>query len=76
MSRTLISVNRLQETGHDVIRTKNKPHIVKLRTGEVMPLRKDGGTFILDLWIWVSMSRTKQKAARILHGRGKSSQTS
>ena len=33
---TLISVDRLQKTGHDVILTKNKPRIVNLRTGEVM----------------------------------------
>ena len=64
VSRTLISVNRLQKTGRDVIFTKNKPRIVNLRTGEVMPLSKDGGMLILDMWIW----------ARILHGRGKSSQ--
>ena len=62
--RTLISVDRLQETGHDVILTKNKPRIVNLRTGEVMPLRKDGGMFIL----------THVDFARVLHGRGKSSQ--
>ena len=64
VSRTLISMDRLQETGHDVIFTKNEPRIVNLRTGDVMPLRKDRGMFILDMWIWVS----------ILNGRGKSSQ--
>ena len=30
VSRTLISVDRLQETGHDVILTKNTPRIVNL----------------------------------------------
>ena len=59
VTRTLISVDRLQETGRDVILTKNKPRIVNLRTGEVMPLRRDGGMFILDMWIWVPTSRTK-----------------
>ena len=62
VSRTLISVDRLQETGHDVILTKSKPRIVNLRTGEVMPLRKDGGMFILDMWIWVPTSRTKTES--------------
>ena len=62
MSRLLISVDRLQGTGHDVILTKNKPRIVNLRTGEVMPLRKDGGMFILDLWIWVPTSRSKTES--------------
>ena len=59
---TLISVDRLQKTGHDVILTKNKPRIVNLRTGEVMPLRQDEGMFILN------------RKLRTLHGRGKSSQ--
>ena len=36
--------------------------IVNLRTGEVMPLRKDGGMFILDMWIWVPTSRTKTES--------------
>ena len=49
VSRTLISVDRLQETGHDVVLTKNKPRIVNLRTGEVIPLKKDEGMFILDM---------------------------
>ena len=58
VSRTLISVDRLQETGHDVILKKNKPRIVNLRTGEVMSLRNEGGMFILDMWIWVLTSRS------------------
>ena len=62
VSRTLISVDRLQEIGHDVILTKNEPRIVNLRTGEVMPMRKDGGMFILDMWIWVPTSRTKTES--------------
>ena len=63
VSRTLISVDKHQETGHDVMLTKNKqPRIVNLRTGEVMPLRKDGGMFILDMWIWVPTSRTKTES--------------
>ena len=49
VSRTLTSVDRLHETGHDVILTKNKQRIVNLSTGEVMPLKKHGGMFILDM---------------------------
>ena len=48
VSRTLISVDSLQETGHMIL-TENKPRIVNLRTGAVMSLRKDGGMFILDM---------------------------
>ena len=50
VSRTLISVDRLQETGHDVILTKSRPHTVKMKTGEILSLKKDGGMFILDMW--------------------------
>ena len=50
VSCTLISVDRLQETGHDVILTKNHPRIINVTTGEVMPLRKNRGMFILDMW--------------------------
>ena len=58
VSRTL-SVDTLQETGHDVIFTKDKPRIVNMKTGEVMPLRTGGGMLVLDMWIWVPTSRTK-----------------
>ena len=34
VSRTLISVDRLQQTGHDVIFTKNQPSIVNVKTDE------------------------------------------
>ena len=51
VSRTLISVDKLQETEHDVIFTKDKPRIVNLRSGEVVPLRTGGGMFIFDKWI-------------------------
>ena len=40
-------VDRLQETGHDVILTKNRQRIVNMKTGEIISLRKDGGMFIL-----------------------------
>ena len=74
VSRTQISVDRLQETGHDVILTKNKPRIVNLRTGEVMPLRKDGGVFSFSTCgSGCRRVARKQKDARILHDRGKSS---
>ena len=43
----LISVDRLQETGHDAL---------------IMPLRKDGGMFVLDTWIWVPTSRSKTES--------------
>ena len=49
-------------TGHDVILTKNQPHIVNMETGEIMPLKKDGDMFNLDMWIWVPPSRSKAES--------------
>ena len=56
VSRQLISVDRLRETGHGVILAKNRSRIVNKKTGEIASLRMDGGMFILDVWIWVPTS--------------------
>ena len=61
VSRTPISVDRLQETGHDVIPTKNHPRIINVKTGEVMPCRKWRGMFILDMWLWVPTSQSESE---------------
>ena len=53
VSKTLVSVSRLHETGHDVILTKSDPKIVNQTTGAVTRLRRSKGMFILDMWIWV-----------------------
>ena len=62
VSRTLISVDRLQETGDDVTLTKNKSPIVNMKTREIMPLRKDEGMFIVDMWVRVPTSRSKAES--------------
>ena len=59
VSRTLISVDRRQETGHDVILTKNQPRIVDVRTAETLPLRKSKGMSILDLWLWIPTGQAR-----------------
>ena len=59
VSRTFISVDRLQETGHDIIPTKNNPRIMNVKTGEVMPLRKSRGKFNLDMWRCVPTGQSK-----------------
>ena len=53
VGRTLISVSRLQDAGHDVILSKRQPRIVNLKSGLITPLRRSGGMFILDMWMWV-----------------------
>ena len=40
VSRTLISVDRLQALGHDVVLMKNHARIINVKTGEIMLLRK------------------------------------
>ena len=62
MSRTLISVDTRQETGHDVILTKNQPRIVNVRTGETIPLRNSKGMFILDMWLWIPTGLARAEA--------------
>ena len=59
VSRTLSSVDRLQETGNDVTLTKNRPRIINMKTGEVMPLRKSRGMYTLDMWILIPTSQSR-----------------
>ena len=59
VSRTLISVDHLQETGHDVILSRSHPRIVNTKTGEVMKLPKHKGMFIMDMWVWVPGSQPR-----------------
>ena len=53
MQRTLISVSRINEFGFEARLGKLNPHIYNLYTGEVIPLRKEKGMYIMDMWIWV-----------------------
>ena len=55
-------MDRLQETGHDVILTKNKTRFFKWKTGESTSLRKDGGMFIVEMWLLVPTSRSNTKS--------------
>ena len=59
VSRTLTSVDRRQETGHDVIFTTNQPRIVDVRTAETRPLRKSKGMSMLDLWLWIPTGQAR-----------------
>ena len=50
VGRTLISVDRLSETGHTMILNKENPRII-CPNGEIIKLRKNNKMFILDMWI-------------------------
>ena len=48
--KPLISVAKMGDAGNDVNLT-DKPHIRNRLTGQVTALRREGKTFILDLWV-------------------------
>jgi hypothetical protein len=48
--KPLISAAKMNDAGNDVNLTE-KPHIINRRTGQVTALRREGKTFILDLWV-------------------------
>ena len=50
VGRTLISVDKLSETGHTMILNKDNPRI-ECPNGEVIELRRQNKVFILDLWV-------------------------
>ena len=56
--KPLISVGKLEEAGHEVIISK-QPRLIHLKTGKVTKLRKEGGVYTLDLWIWTGKAGTQ-----------------
>ena len=50
--KPLISVGKLVESGNEVVLGKN-PRIINQRNGQVTKLRKQGGVYLIDIWIWV-----------------------
>ena len=53
VSRTLISVSRLNECGYEAILSKWWPRLIHRRSGETITLRCVRGMFIVDMWIQV-----------------------
>ena len=50
VGRCLVSVDKLNEAGSEVILNKRNPRIVTKR-GDVIPLKRKKGVFILTMWI-------------------------
>jgi hypothetical protein len=48
--KPLISVAKMADAGNDIFLT-DKPHIINRATGQSTALRREGKTFILDLWV-------------------------
>ena len=53
VQRTLISVSRINEFGYHARLQKFRPHLINEYTGEVIPLRKEKGMFLMEMWIWI-----------------------
>ena len=49
VNRTLISVDKLLERGHEVILSRKSPRIIT-QNGQVITLRRKFGMFLLDMW--------------------------
>jgi hypothetical protein len=49
--KPLMSVAKMNEAGNDVNLRGSNPHILNIKTREVTALRREGKTFILDLWV-------------------------
>ena len=49
VGRALVSVNRLNEAGCEVILNKKRPRIIT-SSGQVIKLRRRGGAFVLTMW--------------------------
>ena len=52
MKQTLLSASMLNEAGYDVM-LNSRPKLKNNKTGEVIPLTKKGGAFILTTWVRV-----------------------
>ncbi len=51
MCKPLMSVAKMNEAGNDVNLMGDNPHIENTKTKHITALRREGKTFILDLWI-------------------------
>jgi hypothetical protein len=49
--KPLMSVAKMNEAGNDVNLTGARPHILNTKTKQITDLRREGKTFILDLWV-------------------------
>ena len=50
--KPLLSAAKMNEAGNDVNLAGKNPHILNTKTGEVTKLRREGRTYLLDLWVW------------------------
>jgi hypothetical protein len=51
VNKPLMSVKRILQAGNRVIFDTEGSYIEDKETGEIMPLREEGGMFMLKLWV-------------------------
>ena len=49
--KAFISAAKMNDAGNDVNLRGDHPHIMNVKTKQVTALRKEGKTYVLDLWI-------------------------
>ena len=59
IDKPLISVTRLNDTGHAVQMSSVHPHIKHEKSGEITKLRRRGKSFVLDLWVEIPSTSPK-----------------
>ena len=63
VGRTLIATSRLNDCEYDAYLTRSRPMLMSQRTGEIIPLRRSGGMYLLNMWVWVP-GKTEEGFAR------------
>ena len=61
--KPLISVSKLEDAGNDVTFGKD-PRIVNAKTGQVTKMRRQGGVYVVDLWVKVGNSGGYQEGTK------------
>ena len=51
--KPLLSTDRLNDAGNDVMLRKYKPYIKNVKTGEVTDIKRVGRAYTVDMWVWV-----------------------
>jgi hypothetical protein len=62
--KPLISVAKMADAGNDIFLTSDKPHIIN-KNGQSTALRREGKTFILDLWVRHPSAASAARAAAV-----------
>ena len=51
VSKGLLSVDKMNESGHTVVFDGDNSYIAHKQTGEINRLRREDGNFMMDIWV-------------------------